>query len=263
MTLRSAIGKLWKKRKLLLRSVRVELRTQYAGTIFGLFWIILGPLLLLALYTIVYGVIFRIRAPNFTRAEYIINVFSGLVLFLAFAQALAVSATSMARDRKLLFSSFPAEFIPAKAVIVSYVMLIPATAFVILGDVVFSQPSWTLVWVPVVGVMQMLFTIGLGMMIALATLAIRDINFLIQYIVIALLIITPIAYTPDMIPDRIRPLLYLNPLYYFVSANQHLILLNRLPPLEEVLLGLAVTVLFFLGGIRAFQRGRAVVADFI
>ena len=263
MTLRSVIGNLWKKRKLLLRSVQVELRTQYAGTLIGLAWIVVGPLLLLALYTLVYAVIFEVRVPNFTRAEYIINVFSGLVLFLAFAQALAVSASSMTKDRKLLFSSFPAEFIPAKAVIVAYVMLIPATAFVVLGDVVFSKPSLTLLWVPVVGVMQLLFTIGLGMMFALATLAIRDINFVIQYLVIALLIVTPIAYTPDMIPDRLRPLLYLNPLYYFVSANQHLILLNRLPPVEEVVLGTLVTALFFLGGIWVFQRGRAVVADFI
>jgi lipopolysaccharide transport system permease protein len=256
-------GSFWAKRALLARSVDVELRTQYAGTVLGLIWVVLGPLLLLVLYALIYTVIFNVRVPNFTRFEYILNVFSGLVLFLAFSQAMVASSNSMVKERKLLFSSFPAEFIPTKAVIVSYVILIPATLFVVLGDVTFSQPSWTLLLVPVVALMQLMFSIGLGLMLALLSLVIRDINFLIQYVVIALLIVTPIAYTPDMIPERLAPLLYINPLFYFVSANQHLILMNTLPPPDIMILGALNTVVFFVGGFWIFRRARAALVDLL
>ena len=248
---------------LLLRSVRVEARAQHAGTVLGMFWIVLGPFLLLSLYAVIYSVVFQIRVPHFTLPEYILNVFSGLVLFLAFSQAMATSTTALQKEAKLVFSNFPAEFIPTKAVIVSYLVLLPATSFVIIGDAVFSHPSWHLVLLPVVALFQLMFSIGLGCLLSLLGLVMRDISFIIQYIVIALLVVTPIAYTPDMIPARIKPLLYANPLYYYVSANQHLILLNSLPPLMECVLGALVSVAMFTIGIALFKRARMAMLDLL
>lgn len=248
---------------LLLRSVKIEARTQHAGTALGMFWIVLGPFLLLTLYALIYSVIFQIRVPHFTRPEYILNVFSGLVLFLAFSQAMATSTTALQKEAKLVFSNFPAEFIPTKAVIVSYLVLLPATMFVVIGDMAFSTPSWHLLLLPLVAVFQLLFSIGLGCMLALLGMVMRDISFIIQYIVIALLVVTPIAYTPDMVPSSIKPLLYMNPLYYYVSANQHLILLNTMPPLIEIVLGVVFSFAMFMIGIVLFKRARMAMLDLL
>lgn len=257
------LGPIWKQRRLLGRSVRVELRTQYAGTMLGLIWVALGPLLLLSLYATIYTVIFNVRVPAFSQYEYVLYVFCGLVPFLAFAQSLPASSGAMLKERKLLFSTFPAEFIPTKAVIVAYLIVIPATIFVVIGDIFFSEPTWHLFLVPIVLVMQLLFSIGLGCMLALLTLVVRDINFLLQYVVIALLIVTPIAYTPDMIPGRLETLLYVNPLFYFVSANQHLILLNTLPPPTVMIVGTTLALTFFFGGLFLFRRAKVVLIDLL
>ena len=91
----------------------------------------------------------------------------------------------------------------------------------------------------------------------------RDITFLIQYIVIALMIVTPIAYTPDSVPARVKPLLYLNPIYYHVSANQHLILLNELPPMIEIVLGTSISITMLLVGIWVFRRARVAMMDLL
>lgn len=249
--------------RLLARSVKVEIRAQHAGTVLGLSWIVLGPFLLLALYALIYAVIFQVRMAGLSRSEYILNVFSGLVLFLAFSQAMAASTNALSRERKLIFSNFPAEFIPAKAVIVAYLVLLPASFFVVIGDAWLSRPSWHLLLLPVVALLQLAFSIGLGCLLSLLGLVARDIGFLIQYIVIALLVVTPIAYAPDMIPQRIKPLLYLNPLYYYVSANQHLILMNSLPPLIEIVLGATVSLLMFAVGLWVFARARAAMMDLL
>lgn len=259
----AVLAKLWRQRALLLRSVVVDVKTQYAGTVLGLAWVILGPILLLFLYSMIYAVIFRIRVPNFTVAEYILNVFSGLVPFLAFAQALAASSSALRKERKLLFSRFPAEFIPIKAVLVAYVMLLVGTIMVFIGDAIFSQATWTLMLVPIVALLQLMFSVGLGMILALVSLVFRDIQFIIQYVVIALLIVTPIAYTPDMIPGQLKAILYLNPLFYFVSAYQHLVLVNSLPPTHITVLCIGSALLMLSGGFWFFTRARQALSDLL
>lgn len=251
------------RRELLWRAVKVEIRSQHAGTVLGLTWIVLGPFLLLALYALIYAVVFNVRVSNFSRSEYILNVFSGLVLFLAFSQAMTAATGSLSKERKLLFSNFPLEFIPAKSVIVAYLVLLPATGFVVAGDLLLSRPSWHLLLLPLVALLQLAFSIGLGSLLSLLGLVMRDISFLIQYMVIALLVVTPIAYTPDMIPAQIKPLLYLNPLYYYVSANQHLILLNSLPPAIEIALGTLMSASMFIAGTWVFKRARIAMMDLL
>lgn len=258
-----ALRTLFARRALLLRAVGVDLRTQYAGTVLGLMWVVVGPLLLLSLYTVIYVVIYNVRVSNMTRVEYVLHVFAGLVPFLAFAQSMSASATSITKERKLLYSTFPFEFVPMKAVMSAHLIMVPATILLFAGDIVFSQTSWTLLLVPAVALAQLTFTMGLGFFLASAALVLRDINFLIQYIVIALLVITPIGYTPDMIPAGMKPLLYANPLFYFVTANQHLILLNTVPPWDIVLIGSSLAIMTFLGGFWFFHRVRSTLVDLL
>ncbi len=251
------------RRKLLLSSIQIEIKTQHAGTVLGMSWIVIGPFLLMALYAIIYAVVFQVRLPSFSRAEYVINVFSGLVLFLAFAQAMATSTSVLWKEQKLIFSNFPMEFIPTKAVVVAYLVVLPASIFTILADIFFSTPTWHLFFVPIVALLQLFFSVGLGCLLALLGLVIKDISFLIQYIVTALLIATPIAYTPNMIPASIKPIMYLNPLYYYVSENQHLILLNELPPLFESFVSIVMSFSMFVFGVWMLKRARMAMMDLL
>ena len=259
----SSIGQIYTTAKLMKRAVRMDLELMYAGTVMGLAWVVVGPLLLLSIYAVIYAVIFNVRVPDLTQSEYVLNVFSGLVLFLAFASSLSLSTNSLIKDQKLVFSNIPIELVPSKAVVVSHVVLVPATILVIVGDIIFSQPSWHLLMLPIVAILQLIFSIGLGYMLSLLGLVLKDFNFLIQYIVISLIVITPIAYTPSMVPDSIKFFLYLNPLYYFVSANQHLILLNTFPPLFEVVTGLVLTIFMFFAGLTALRRAKMAIMDFL
>lgn len=259
----SALQTIWKQRRLLLNTTRADIQNQYAGTALGLFWVVLGPMTLLALYTIIYAFIFRVRVPDYTVQEYILNVFSGLVPFLAFSQALAMSATVMRRDQKLLFSSYPNIFIPIKAVLTSYVIVSVGTVLVFLGDLAVSEVTWTLLLVPVVMLLQMIFSIGIGMIIALFSIVLKDIEVMIQYITIALLVITPIAYTPEMIPAGMKPLLYINPLFYYTYSNQYLILVNELPPLHIIVIGTTLSLSTFFLGLWFFTRARQALNDLL
>jgi len=248
---------------ILIRGIKVEMQAQHAGTILGLAWIVIGPFILLTLYAVIYALIFKLRTTGLTLSEYILNMFSGLVLFVAFSQGMSAGSSSLNKNQKLIFSNFPTEFIPSQSVAVAYTVLIPSSFFVIIGDLLISTPSYHLLFVPFVALLQFIFSLGLGFLFALIGLVMKDIEFIIQYITTALIVVTPIAYTPDMIPSQLVPLLGLNPLYYYVTATQYLIVLNKFPPLTFSLITIFISCSTFLCGLWFFSRAKMAMMDLV
>ncbi len=249
--------------RLLLKSTHVELRKTYAGSILGIAWVVLGPAMLLGLYAVIYAVIFKVRPVGLDRSEYILYVFAGLAPFLAFASALPLGSASLSKDRQVLLNTvFPAELLPVRAVLVASASLPVGLLIVIVFDVLLSTPTWHLLLVPIVIVLQVLFTCGLLWVLSLLTLLVRDIEHAIQYVVITLLIATPIAYTPDMIPRKLEVLMYANPLYYFVASYQSLIIFNRLPPVPLLIGAPVISAVAFAGGYHLFQRAKFTFYDY-
>jgi len=100
-------------------------------------------------------------------------------------------------------------------------------------------------------------------LLSLVALVFRDVFMLIQYVVIALLVITPIAYTPNMVPPQLKVLMYANPLYYFISSYQHLVLANTLPPVEVMVIGFIMSVGMLAAGLWFFRRTSVFLSDLI
>ncbi|MGI9449583.1 MAG: ABC transporter permease, partial [Geminicoccaceae bacterium] len=112
-------------RPLLASSIKVALRTRYAGSLLGLFWIVLGPALLLSLYAVVYTVVFDFRPTVMSRSDYVLYIFAGLVPFLTFSQALSAGTSSLSQGQDLLLNAvFPAELIPLREVLASGPLLL-------------------------------------------------------------------------------------------------------------------------------------------
>ncbi|MHC5113738.1 MAG: ABC transporter permease [Planctomycetota bacterium] len=249
--------------RLLVKSTLVEVRKTYAGSVLGIAWVILGPALLLTLYTIIYAVIFKVRPIGLSVSEYIMYVFAGLVPFLAFATALPMGSASLSKDRQILLNTvFPAELLPARAVLVASTSLPVGLGIVLIGDAVLASATWHMVLIPIVVVLQVMFTCGLLWVLSLLTLLVRDVEHAIQYVVIALLIITPIAYTPDMIPDQLAVLMYGNPLYYFMASYQHLLIYDQLPPTPFLVGAPAISLVTFVAGYHIFHRAKLTFYDY-
>lgn len=250
--------------RMLAATVRIELRKQYAGSFGGLGWICLGPLILLAVYSVVYLLIFQVRAPELTKYEYVLHVFSGLVPFLAFSQALTSSASSIRTDRTLWNEvNVPKWFIPAKSVIVSYAALPVGLAITFLGDAVFSEVTISWLWVIPTMAAQIAFSLGVGFCLSVLTVIILDIQFLLQYATIILLIVTPIAYTVSMVPEKLLVAMAFNPLYHYVTCYQYSILLNKMPPVENLLGAIVPGVVVFILGLLFFKKASGHLSDFI
>jgi lipopolysaccharide transport system permease protein len=254
----------WKHRRLLLDAVGQTLRGRYAGSMLGLAWLVVGPAILLGLYTLLYTVVFKVKPMNLSVKDYILYIFAGLVPFIAFGQALASGASSLATDRSLLLNRiFPAELIPAREVLAAGAFIAVSGGLLLLFKLLLGEAHLSWLLLPILVVLLGMATMGVVWAFAIANLVIKDVQQVIGYIVTILLIASPIAYTPDMVPSALRILLYANPFAYYVQSFQSVLVLGRMP--EPVLFIGCMVFAFasFHGMYRAFGVGKRIIADHI
>ena len=250
---------------LLIRSIGVSLRTRYAGSLLGMFWIVLGPALLLSLYAIVYTVVFDFRPTVMSRSDYVLYIFAGLVPFLTFSQAITAGTGSLVKDQALLMNAvFPAELIPLREVLSTAPLLLVGFSIIAgLKLLFFGGAYWTWLLIPVIALAMGMALTGFVWLLSLANLVAKDVQQVLTYLIIMLLISSPIAYTPDMLTGAFRILMYINPLSYYVSSFQQVLVLGQIPPAEILIGGALIALVSFHSMYAVFDRGKAVVLDYV
>jgi lipopolysaccharide transport system permease protein len=250
--------------RLLWRITRNELTTRYAGSIFGLGWAVLTPLMMLAIYAVVYLLIFRVHVPGLSSGRYVLFIFSGLVPFLMTSEALSYGVISVVASKAVLSNTvFPIDLAPAKAVLLSQVTMVVGMSVILLASIVTRTLPWTIVFLPVLWGLQLLALTGLLWILSLVNLVFRDLPNLINLLLMMIMILSPIAYTPDMVPASLRTILILNPMAYFIVAYQDTLILGRLPSVANMLVVTVLSLgLFGVGGY-FFARAKPVFIDYV
>jgi lipopolysaccharide transport system permease protein len=250
-------------REILAKTTLAEIRGLYANSVLGLAWAVLGPVLLLVLYSIIYVAVFRIQPASLSVAAYLIYVFAGLIPTISFSTALSAGTVSVSANRAVLLNTvFPSELLPLRAVMANSAILPVGILAIMVAAAVLVGPSWSFLWVLLALLLQLMFVTGLVWVLSLVMLAFRDVQQLLQYVTIVLLIVTPIAYTPDMIPAQLRVLMYLNPVYYFVALYQYPLVFGTLPPWQFVVAALATACISFCAGFAIYQKVKTVFYDY-
>lgn len=251
-------------RKLLWKVTLNDLKAQYAGSIFGLGWALLTPLFLLAIYTIVYLVIFQVRAPKLTQLQYVMYIFSGLVPFLMTSEALSRGVGSVIANKAIWSNTvFPVDLAPVNAVLMSQTPMIVGFS-VILATLLFTGTiSWAILLLPVIWGLHLFLLIGLTWILSLINLVLRDIQNMIGLIIMALMILSPIAYTPEMVPAKLKILLVINPFAYYVIAYQSIVVLGKLPVWWNGLILVFMSIGVFLIGGHFFARAKSALIDYV
>lgn len=251
-----------KHRKMLWATTVADIRTRYAGSVLGMFWMVLYPTLMLAAYSVVYIYIIRLRLQQMSTPEYVMLIFAGLIPFLGFSEGLSNSTVSVTANAALVKNTlYPIEIIPVKAVlysqcteVVGFILLLIALA--INGNLTL----WALMILPL-WLFQVIFGIGVAWIVSALNVVLRDLQSLVGIITMFLMMVSPIAYTPDMIPAGLRRLLKLNPLYYYITAYQDCLLYGRFPT-NRVFLELVIfSLVTFLLGYWFFEKMKQLFDD--
>jgi lipopolysaccharide transport system permease protein len=249
--------------KLLVAITRVELSKKYAGSVLGPLWLILQPALLLSVYIFVYLVVFKMRFPGFSSFDYLLYVFTGLVPYMGTIEAISSGAVSIKQNIHLVKNvMLPIELVPVRAVLVAAATQAVGLAVVLILAAINGNLSVHLFWLPLVWALQLMTLCGIVWMIASIAVALPDISYFISLFLFLLMWVSPIGFTPDMVPSNLSAVLYLNPVTYLLEMYRDSILYGRLPPLRSAVIYSTFSIVTFALGAGFFRAFRSVLLDY-
>lgn len=202
-----------------------EFRLRYRRTIFGWLWAMGYPLARLLVLAFLFTRILPLGIEN-----YAVFAFTGIIAWSWFATGVA-SATSSVVDRRdlLIRPGVPRSAVPIVSVLtdgLDYVAALPVLAvFLLLGDGI----PLTAVLLPVIFVVQILFTLGFGLALCAANVYLRDVRLLVDVVMLLGFYLTPVFYDAQSVPDRYRFVLDLNPMAHLLSAYRNILIAGQAP----------------------------------
>jgi len=261
--LMSALAVIVNNRHLLRATVAQGLKARTTANVLGAVWLILYPLLFLTLYTLVFVHILQVRLPDMSTSAYVLTIFCGLVPFLAFSEAFGLGTVSLISNRGLLRNTmFPVELVVAKEVLVAHASMAVGLVIVWLACLYAGHLYWSHLAFPVVFFLQVVMTLGLVWMTAALTVFFRDLQQATPIIVLILMLISPIAYTEEMVPQGLKSLLDFNPLAHFMSLYRSVLMEGRLP-LERLAIVFAMSLTSYFAGYAFITRLKPLFVDHV
>lgn len=258
----------WGNRLLIRRLAARELAARYRGSLLGAAWMAVNPLLMLAVYTFVFTVVFKARwgtTPGGSSAEFALFLFSGMILYSVFADVVTRAPTLMLENVSYIKKVvFPLEILPVVALTTA--LANAAVSFAILlafQAVVTGAPPPTLAAAPLVLLPLCLLTAGLGWFLASLGVFLRDVRQMVGVLVTILMFMSPIFYPIDMIPAEFRGILHLNPLTAVLEQSKDVLFRGRLPALSEWAALMAASAVVCWLGFAWFVKTRKGFADVV
>ena len=241
-----------------------DLTARYRGSVLGLFWSFVNPLLLLLIYTFVFTVVIT-RPPGRGLEPFALFMFCGILPWTWFESSLVEASNVLISGGNLIRKVlFPAEVLPIVSVLgglMHFLLSLPILAafFVYFGRPVFPPD---LLWLPVIIVIQLMLTLGLALIVSALTVHFRDLRDLLANVLRLWFFATPIIYSIGDAPAGVRPLLALNPFTHLAVAYQEVLFLpGPFTAWSRLLLLGAVSLAVMVAGYLVFDRLRDTLAE--
>ena len=260
-----AVG--WRHRTLIDRLARREISAKYRGAILGPLWSLLTPLMMLAVYTFLFSVVFQSRwgGGGGGRGEFALLFFSGLIIFTILSEPMLRAPTLMLENVSYIKKVvFPLEIMPW--VCLEVALFNGAVSFAVLilfYLLVFGLPPVTALLLPLVLLPLCLATLGITWFLASVGVFLRDIRQLVGAATTALMFLSPIFYPVTAVPESYRWLLFANPLTVTLEASKDVLFWGRLPDLGLLAVCLALSWLVAWLGYAWFMKTRKAFADVV
>ena len=258
-----------KHRGLLLQMIRRNVAARYKGSVLGIFWSFAQPLMMLAVYTFVFGIVFKARwgveTPGAAGVPFPLIMFCGMAVFNIFAESVNTSAGVIVGNASYVKKViFPLEILPLTTVISSLIFGLAWFVLLLAGMAVFMQQlHWTALLLPVTLIPLLLFSSGLAFFISSLGVYLRDTQQLVGVATQVLFFMTPIFYPISIVPERVQWILKCNPLSPLVEETRKLLLFGQLPNWTICGLSLLVAFAVFQLGFAWFCKTKKGFADVI
>lgn len=261
---------LWQHRLLTLQMVKREVMSRYKGSFLGLLWSLIIPILMLAIYTFVFSVVFKVRLDQDNgiyddKTSFALLLFVGLIIFNLFSECLSrAPGLILANVNYVKKIIFPLEILPwvtlGSALFHAGISFLVLMAFLLIAG---NSIHWTLILLPVVVLPLLLLIMGLSWLLASIGVFVRDIGQFIGLILTMMLFMSPIFYPASALPESVRGYIFLNPLTFIIEQTRAVILAGNLPDWGGLAIYYLIATIVAWIGFMWFEKTRKGFADVV
>ena len=242
---------LYQYREFLKTSIRKEFRGKYKKSFLGVLWSFINPLLQLLVYALVFPYIMRVQVENYTMFLVVVlipwNFFSSTV-----SQSTSVIIASTGIIKKVYF---PRAILPISNVTSNLLNFVISSIIVIAALLISGigiGPSIAIF--PLVLLIQYIFSLAISFLLSSITVYIRDLEYFINVLMMLWFYVTPVLYSIDMIPDKFRNILMLNPMTLIITTYREILYYKRIPDLGPLLILGGICVVLLIIGYLIFNK---------
>lgn len=224
-------GSLWDQKNLVWEMTRRDVVGRYRGSVMGILWSFLNPVLMLVVYTFVFNVVFRARwgGEETSRIEFAIVLFVGMIVHALFAECVnRAPGLVLGNVNYVKKVVFPLEILPWMAMgsalfhaLISVAVLLAAFALT------HHYVHWTVVFLPLLFVPLVLLTMGITWFLASLGVYVRDVGQTTGIVTTIMLFLSPVFFPASALPDEYRILLQLNPLTFMIEQARDVVIWGR------------------------------------
>lgn len=254
---------IWRFRELFYFLAWRDVLVRYKQTTLGIAWALLQPLLMMIVFTVVFGRISKLPSHG---APYPVFVFAALLPWQFFSRALSESSMSLITNTNLISKVyFPRLIVPVGAVVVTLV------DFLISFALLAALMAWY-GWWPGARILALVLlvpaaiaaAVGPGLWISALNVRFRDFRYIVPFLLQLGMYVSPVGFSTELVPEKWRLLYSLNPLVGLIDAFRWSIVGSSVPLyLPSVAISGAMIVLLLVGGIWYFRRTERTFADII
>jgi len=262
------IQQIWRHRHLIRAMTLREIQGRYRGSWLGIVWSLANPLLLLLVYSFVFGVVFEARWPQRDSVEgaaFAPLLFCGIVVYLLFAELLTKAPKLIVDNANYVKRVvFPLEaLVPIATGAALFHFAI--SLLVLLGLVLFSGAALSplLLYLPLLLLPYLMLILGVSWLLCALGVYIRDITYISGFVATALLFLSPIFYPASAVPESFAAVMQLNPLTFYIEAVRGIALLGIAPDPLALARAAAVGFATLWLGYLFFRRVESGFADIL
>jgi lipopolysaccharide transport system permease protein len=266
----SMLRSLWQQRSLLTQITRRDIASRYRGSALGMLWTFVTPLLMLAVYTFVFGIVFKARFGTAvdtvnepSTAGFAMTLFTGLMIHALVSECLNRSPTVILQHASYVKKVvFPLEILPvmvAGSALFHFVM----SALVLLCGLILAHGSLpvTALLFPLVILPLIPLLLGINWILAALGVYLRDISQLSNLLSMLLMFLSPIFYPIEALPEQFRHFMYLNPLTHIIESVRAVLIFGHIPDAALLLAYSGGGMIVAAFGFWWFQKTRKGFAD--
>lgn len=252
----------WSYRELLWNLANREITQRYKQSILGYAWVILNPLFQLIVMSFVFSTIMNVPSLG---VPFIIFLSVALLPWNLFSSSLTSSSGVLVSNSNLITKIyFPREILVYATIIAKIVDFLYSCIVLVFFLIIFKTPiHLSILWVPAIFFIQLILMTGLSLLVAAFNLFYRDIQYLLNLVILIWMYLTPVMYPVEIIPQQYRFVFSLNPMSVIINAYREVIIGQGKPNLNSLGLAFLVSSIIFGFSFYIFKKLEGKFADYV